>query len=97
MGAKGQERQGSVVSTYPAERKRLNPQLRNVIREHIGRRHIKSWMMAEAGGFAPAVFSRLLYVKRIPCTALTVSRFARIADFVGFDGPVFVDDEEGAR
>jgi hypothetical protein len=75
----------------------LNPILRNVLRETIGSRHIKSWVLAEAGRFAPATFSRLLYVKRIPCTQLTVSRFARIAAFVNFDGPVFVDDEEGAR
>jgi hypothetical protein len=82
----------------PSIRKRLNPQFRNVILAKFRAGDVLAQSLSDAGGYPHGgVFSRMLYARRIPYTPLTLARLARVASVIGFDGPLFLDDEPKAE
>ena len=67
----------------------LHPNLRKAARAAM-RNGVRSADLALNGGWATAqVFSTQLHARRLPNTDLTVQRFQRLAELVGYSGPLF--------
>jgi hypothetical protein len=81
----------------PARRFRLNPKLREAVRDAMVNR-LSSWTIGSCAGFThPSVFSTQLHAESIAATPLNIARWQRVAATIGFTDSIFEAEEEAAE
>lgn len=84
----------SRMGPLPFPRRQLNPLLREHYR--IATRDKRPvFLLAVIAGFPHSCqLSEVLHARRVPATPLTVRRLQRVAEAIGFNGALFLDEEE---
>lgn len=83
----------SRMGPVPYPRRKLNPLLRQHYRTATRDQH-RSFMLALTAGFPHACqLSDVLHARRVPATPLTIERLGRVAQAIGFEGALFLDEE----
>lgn len=76
---------------------RVHPRFRKAVQLAMHSKRISGRTLATVSGYAhQSDMSHTLYAKRLEVTPLRVSRLEKVAAFVGYTGPIFIDPDEEA-
>lgn len=78
----------------PYPKRRLNPSLRDAVRDCMRSKNPTGGMLSVIAGYTqPGVLSGVLHARRVSATPLTTNRLQKVADVIGFEGPLFLEED----